>query len=477
MLKMLGKQVLKILDTKIKLITAVIVLLCIFSIAAISGYQITSVGLASFLQGGDTRSITLLTISMYLNASLLTFIFFILFKSVTSDQDWLSAQLSWFPVTLFEKNLGYFIPFIGVVLLLVYFAMSIILVPAFIMQHVGLGFGTAFFFGLLLQTVFILCLIQLLYNIVHFFVSLCKLPFGKFFTLFLVILACIVYGLATFSIQSMIGAFITFDYNIAYFVSPLFLQIVGELSHMKVNILLVLGIYIITVLLSFFSLFLIRIRSEKRSPKLLRFIPMPSNKMSALIVKEIKTQCRNEENLLNFFLIAVFVLLLKLKFNFTGGTILVLTLAGITGMIALNSFGNDKKMFLAYKIYDIHSSAIAVAKYIGVCILAFIQFILFCTLILYIPSVNDIWTIIIVVINSTAVFYLNGTIIPLDKNNPYTGILSFSILICILIPITFVANYTMGHATEIVRTGVIIIAELFLAAAIVLSNKWRYRNE
>lgn len=477
MLKMWKKEIRKLLDTKMKLFIASIFTLLIISIAVFGGYQITSVSLQGFLNG-DTRSITLLTVSMYLNASILTFVFFVFFKAMASDQDRLSIQLSWFPVNLFEKNLGYFIPFSSVILSLVLSMISIIMVPAFFTQNVGFMFSFAFLFGLLLQSFFVLCLMQLIYNISNFLVKICKLPFGKLLTLFLVILVCLIYGLESLSIKGMLNTFTAFDYNVAYFASPIFLWIIGELAYMKVNIFIIPIVFVGIILISFFSLFLINIKSEKRSLKLFRFLPIPQNKLGALIVKEIKSQCRNEENLLNFILIIMLVILFNLKFNFNNNSIIIIALSGITGIIALNSFGSDKKMYLAYKTYNITSLKVLSGKFIGLCILSLIQLVIFCFVLLYIPkTIQESFQIILIAINSIAAFYLAGTIIPLDKNNPYTGILAFIFLLCSLIPIIFIGNYIIGQTNEGLKIGSVILLELLLGMIIALTNRWRFKNE
>ncbi|MEH6849888.1 hypothetical protein [Bacillus pseudomycoides] len=477
MLKMWKKEIRKLLDTKMKVFIASVFTLSIISIAVFGGYQITSVSLQGFLNG-DTRSITLLTVSMYLNASILTFVFFIFFKAMASDQDRLSIQLSWFPVNLFEKNLGYFIPFSSVILSLVFCMISIIMVPAFFTQKAGFIFSCAFLFGLLLQSFFVLCLMQFIYNISTFLVKICKLPFGKLLTLLLVILVCLIYGLESLSIKGMLNTFTVFDYNVTYFASPIFLGVIGELAYMKVNIPIIIIGYIGVILLSFFSLFLINIKSEKRSLKLFRFLPIPQNKLGALIVKEVKSQCRNEENLLNSILIIILVILFKLKFNFQDNSVIIIALAGITGIIALNSFGNDKKMYLAYKTYNITSLKVLTGKFIGLCILSLIQLVIFCLLLLYTPDTfKESFQIILIVINSIAAFYLAGTIIPLDKNNPYAGILAFIFILCSLIPIVFIGNQIIGQTNEVLKFGSIILAEILLGIIIALTNRWRLKNE
>ncbi|MDR6226130.1 hypothetical protein [Desmospora profundinema] len=476
MLKIWKREVGRILDTRIKVTAAAAVLFAMASLAALGGYQITSATLVSFLHG-DTQNLTLLTVSMYLNASILVSLFFVVFKAITPDQDQLSVKLSWFPVTRFERNLGYFIPFVSIVLTLVLFIISIILLPAFIIQQVGWSFGFAFFAGLLLQAFFTLSLIQLLYNGIHFLMTTGKLPFGKFFTLFLVIVSIVYYAMETLSIEGMLETFTSFDYHAAYLVSPLMLLAIGELSAMEVNLFLIFVIWIGVVVASFGSLFLVRVRTEKRSPKLLRLLPIPRAKFGALFVKEIKSQIRSEENLLNFFLVAVMVLFVNLQFDLWGNEILLWVLAAIVGMVAMNSFGHDKKMIALYKIFDVKPYTAATAKTMGLWILAAVQLLIFCALTLTIPASGSGWQIAWVAVNSTALFYLTGTLIPLDKNSPHIGLLSFLFLLILLVPMVFIGNYLTSHAPQAVQAGALITAELLLVAAIFASHHWRFNHE
>ena len=53
-------------------------------------------------------------------------------------------QLSWFPLTAFQRSLGYFIPFAGAVSFLVLFMIFILLIPNFVASGVGFWFAFAF---------------------------------------------------------------------------------------------------------------------------------------------------------------------------------------------------------------------------------------------------------------------------------------------------------------------------------------------
>jgi hypothetical protein len=467
------RELKRILDSRIKIAAAVSILFGVISLAALGGYQITSLTLTSFL-GGDAESLALLTLSMYLNASIFVSLFFIVFKAVTPDQDQLSIKLSWFPVTRFERNVGYFVPFISILLLLVLFILSIILIPAFLIQNVGLVFTITFFTGLLLQAFFTLSLMHLLYNLIHFLVTMLKLPFSKFFTLFLLIGTTAYYSLNTLSIQGMIQAFNDFDYHAFYLIAPLMFSVFGE--NTEINQLFLVSAFLIVAMASFASLFLVRAQMEKRGLKVLRFLPIPRKRLGALISKEIKSQWRSEENLINFALIVVLLLFANAQFNLWGNPIIMFALAAIVGIIALNSFGQDKKMISMYKIFGISPHTTAVAKMAGLILLSLTQFLFFSAIALSNP-LHSWWQLLIILINSTALFYLAGTILPVDRNSPHTGLLSFLLLVLLVFPLSLIANYLVGHTSQVVQIGTLIIGEGLLIAAIFASHQWRYNHE
>lgn len=474
MLKMWKKEIRKILNTKTKIAISIIISLFLLFITSLAGYELTSITLSSFLNG-DTRSLTLLTVSMFLNASIFTIVFFILFKTVASDYDRLSIQLSWLPVKSFEKNLGYFILFSSVIISLVFIIISLIILPAFLKSGVGIQFIFAFLLGLILQISFILFLTQGIYNLVNFIVKICKIPFTKLLTLFLLVFICLTYGLETIHIQKLLENYSEFDYNFMYLLTPIFLWIVQELTYMDVNIFLIFGVYVGVAIASYFSLFLMDTEKEKRSLKLLRFIPMPTSKLGALIVKEMKSQCRNEENLLNFILIVLLTILFSIKFSFDHQLVILFILSGTTGIIALNSFGNDLKMNSSYKLFGMTPWKVAFSKLVGLSILSFIQLIVYCLILMYVPETITVsLQIILISINSIALFYVAGMLIPLDKNNPYTGILAFSFLLCMLVPIFFIGNYVMGQVDGMLKYLIIIVFELLLGTILILINRWRF---
>ena len=129
----------------------------------------------------------------------------------------------------------------------------------------------------------------------------------------------------------------------------------------------------------------------------------------------------------------------------------------------------------SYKLFGMTPWKVAFSKLVGLSILSFIQLIVYCLILMYVPETITVsLQIILISINSIALFYVAGMLIPLDKNNPYTGILAFSFLLCMLVPIFFIGNYVMGQVDGMLKYLIIIVFELLLGTILILINRWRF---
>ncbi|MDE1376463.1 hypothetical protein PVN38_22900, partial [Bacillus licheniformis] len=229
---------------------------------------------------------------------------------------------------------------------------------------------------------------------------------------------------------------------------------------------------------SFMSLNVVPILTEKKSSKLFSFIKIPSSKPLSLAVKEIKSQARNEENILNFIflLLALCFLKYKFQFGFTGESYLVL--GGVTGIIAFNSYGNDLRMMQVYKAMHLKITTVLWSKYLGLCVLGLIQLCLFSVLTWTFPESFAVFVkTIAVLLNAIAMFYLAGIIFPLDRNNPYMGIFSFGMLLIFMIPLFFIVNYAVDKVTGEALLFLIPCLELLLILLLYGGFKWRYHYD
>lgn len=220
------REINKIFDTTMKRILAILFFLFTVTIAAIIGYSFTGAFLKAFLTGRE-QSLGLLATSMSINASIFTSLLFVLIKVRTPEQDRFSMQLSWLPLTTFQKSLGYFIPIMAVVSSIILFIIGILLIPNFIINRIGIGFSIGFFAMIFVQTIFVLSFINLIYNITYMFILKIKFPLQKFFSLFVLLVLVSGYILAHFNINKIAKAYQTFDYHFMYFSAPFFLSLQG----------------------------------------------------------------------------------------------------------------------------------------------------------------------------------------------------------------------------------------------------------
>ncbi|KXZ20536.1 hypothetical protein AXI59_07565 [Bacillus nakamurai] len=472
MLKMWQKEIHKLLNTGTKKGLAILCLLLAISMGAIIGYSFTGIFLSLFLNG-DVHSLGLFVVAMFMNTSIFTFVFFILFKVRTPEHHSFSMQLSWLPLTVFQRSLGYYIPFAGAVASLVLFIIFILLIPNFIASGVGIRFVFSFFVILFVQIIFFFSLLNLVYNLVYFIILKFGFPLQKFFSIFAVVVLATFYGITFFNITKIQHAYLTFDYNMTYFTAPLFLFLNGQKP--DVSYLIVILVLIGTVVASFLSLNFVPILTEKKASKLFSFIKMPYSKPLSLMVKEIKSQARNEENILNFIFLLLVLCFLKYRFqiSFSGESYLVL--GGVTGMVAFNSFGNDQRMMPVYRALHLKMTTVLWSKYFGLCTLGILQLCLFSLLTSTFPeSLLVFLKTLVVLLNSIAVFYLAGIIFPLDRNNPYMGIFSFGMLFLILIPLFFIGNYVVSEITKQGLLLFISLLEILLFLLLYVGFKWRY---
>ncbi|MGE6630761.1 hypothetical protein [Bacillus sp. NPDC077027] len=476
MLKMWQQEMYKLFDTQTKRIIAILFVLFAVVMGALIGYSFTGVFMKAFLNG-DERSLGLLAVSMAMNTSIFTSLLFVLIKVRTPEQDRFSMQLSWFPLTTFQKSLGYFIPMVTVVTGLVLFFIGILLLPNFIAREVGVGFISAFFLMVLLQALFVLSLLQLIYNITYLFVLKLKLPLQKFAAIFVVLTLIVAYAMTHFNLEQIQQSYLFFDYHLMYFTAPFFLA-TQEMSPEGVHYTMLMIIIILSAIGAFVSLALMPIMAEKKALTFLKRLPFSSSKKWSMMAKEIKSQVRNEENILNFLILFIVILFVRYQFSFRFQGEAFFVLCAVSGLTAFNSFGNDKRMLGMYKTFGLRAWEVALYKYAGLVAVGLLQVLIFMLATLTIPE--SVWVIPIglaVLLNATALFYVVGILLPLDRNNPYTGIFSFGALILVMIPIVFIGNYVIGATNQTLQWLLVCGFEGLLIFTIYKGFSWRYGHD
>ncbi|WP_353856604.1 hypothetical protein [Bacillus sp. Bos-x628] len=476
MLKMWQQEMYKLFDTQTKRIIVVLFFLFAVTMGAMIGYSFTGVFMKAFLNG-DERSLGLLVVSMAMNASIFTSLLFVLIKVRTPEQDRFSMQLSWFPLSTFQKSLGYFIPMMTVVAGLVLFFIGILLLPNFIAQGIGISFILAFFVMVLLQSLFVLALLQFIYNMIYVLVLKIKLPLQKFAAIFVLLALVVAYAMTHFDINKIQQSYVQFDYHLMYFTAPFFLATQG-MSPQGVNYAILILLILLSAGGAFISLALMPIMAEKKALTFLNKLPFSTSKNWSLVVKEMKSQVRNEENILNFLILLIVILFVRYQFVFRFEGEAFFVLCALAGLTAFNSFGNDKRMLGMYKTFGLRSWEVSLFKFVGLLMVGFMQIAVFMLTTITLPE--SIWTVVIgiaVLFNATALFYVVGILLPLDRNNPYTGIFSFGALILIMIPIVFIGNYVIGESSQMLQWLLVAGFEILLIFAIYKGFSWRYSHD
>ncbi|MFB8733762.1 hypothetical protein ACEQPO_06860 [Bacillus sp. SL00103] len=78
-----------------------------------------------------------------------------------------------------------------------------------------------------MQSLFVLMLLQLIYNMTYLVVLKLKLPLQKFAPIFVLLALVVAYGMTHFDISQIQQSYIQFDYHLMYFTAPFFLVAQG----------------------------------------------------------------------------------------------------------------------------------------------------------------------------------------------------------------------------------------------------------
>ena len=476
-IKLWAREMNKLMRDKWKKTLAISLFLLLLVMAGLSGYQLTKSILDSFLSG-DYRSLMLLVISMLINTSIFSFLLFILFKAVTPEQDHFDLQIRWFPIRAFERQFGYYLPFVLAITVLVLFLMLIILLPAFINKSLSILFIMVFFVTVFVQSLFTLSIIQGIYHLIYALLKWFRVPFSKHLTLFFIILVGLQYGISTFDINTIIQSYQDFQYNLFYIATPIILLVIEEAIPMNVNILLVVTIIGIGCFFPIIALFFPIKQAEPLQWKFLSSVKAPKGKFSSMMLKELKSQIRNEDNVLMFLMIFVLLIVTRFYFDFSNQEYIPFLLAGMTGLTALNSYGNDMQMFKLYRMYDLHIGTILFSKLSALWMLSIFQFLVYYLIFIGISgSFSQIIISLVILINATMILYLLGTIIPVHKTNPFMGLVSFSTLILVMIPLIFLLNQIIVSFSFMLKVIFILFIELLLAWGVWSLTRWRLRYD
>jgi len=153
------------------------------------------------------------------------------------------------------------------------FIEAVVLIPSFINARLDMTFSILFFLFLMIQVLFVCFLMFLAYNVFSFIISKLKLPFKKFISLFLLMVSSCFYMISNFNVNNLLESYTSFDYNLSYFIVPLFLKSVRRLGFSDANILIISLVYLAVLILFSLSLFIIGNFTRKKFFKIFEFCP------------------------------------------------------------------------------------------------------------------------------------------------------------------------------------------------------------
>lgn len=474
--KIWQRSLAKILNTKSKVVGVISFLIFIIALSIIAGYCVVNPIIVMFVNG-DTRSLYLLFSGILVNISVVTTALFVLVKSVIQERGEFEMQLNWFPLTTFQRNLGYKLPIFFVVFVSELFINTLLVVPSLVMNDLQVGFLLASILAFIIQITFVFFLNTIIYDFCIFIISMIGLPYRKLITLLILLMSVFYYFIENFSVEGILSSYTKFDYNILYLISGVLMKSVKVVAFNSVSYLRISIYILITAFLALSTLFCYEKVQNNNSSKILKFLPMSKGFNRSLIIKEVKVQIRNEENYINIIIFLLLSILVRFKLGNLEPNIMIIGIVSlVSSMLALNSFGNENNYFIMYKANGVELLKVLISKALGLCIIGYGLFLLITIIILGINM--DIYQVLIsipIVISSIISLYILGILIPVDNKNPYMGVFAFFILFFTMIPIVVILNQIITTNMSLIIVAVVLTIILF--AAFYLVAKWRIKYE
>ncbi|SFB08491.1 hypothetical protein SAMN04488528_101148 [Clostridium frigidicarnis] len=474
--KIWQRNIKKILNTKSKVLGASLFIVFTLLLSVVAGYIIVNPVVSTFING-DNRSMYLLLAGTLVNVSIMTTSLFVLVKSVTQEQGEFIMQLNWFPLTTFERNLGYKMPIFLVILSIEFFLNILLLIPSFVMNGLNGGLLLVIMLTFIIQAIFIFFLNSIIYDFGIFIISKIGLAYRKVITLSILLIAVFYYFIETFSVDRILSSYTKFDYNLLYLGNGILMKVLNNTLFDDVSYVRVVGCILGVTIVAVGTLFLNEKVQENNSSKILRFLPMSKGFNISLMIKEVKVQLRNEENFTNILLFLFLAIAARLKLQDLESNAIVIGLVSLVcSTVALNSFGNENNYFKMYKATGAQLLRVLLLKELALFIIAYSLFLIIIALILGISiSLNIILISMPIVFTSIMILYILGILIPVDKKNPYMGILAFVVLFLTMIPAAIILSQAITTTLSFIIMFALIIIVLFYNFYLVA--KWRINYE
>lgn len=468
------KEFTKLIDTFPKLLFLLLFVLTMCVIGAYISYQITSDIVQVFLTYGMR---TTLPLALAVNMSFFTVVLFIIFKMLTPDDDMYSKMFAWLPINTFEKNLGFFVPYLLVVFIIVNFLLTLLFFPSLYVNNYGWGNILLTYLVINIQVFLILSSANIIYNILFYITNKLKIPFNKNLTIILMLTILFYYYTANYiDVQNYLTGKFTVDFF--SLMTTIFAAATDSAENISYLLFLSFMIFVIAITLNFLSFYMISTNIEKQYMKSLQLTKFKDNIFINLIKKEILCQSRDINNLLTLITTISIIFLVKLNFGHEFNEIILFASSAIVGLAAFSSYANSRSYLPLYKIYNLSNLKVHSAKLLGLIQLAIFQFA-FISIITF--SIVDDWHVYLysfkTTIGSTLIFFILGTLFPVSKNSVLTNVLTIVVLIIIAFPMLIIVNYVSASISS--TWNVLFMASIGLMMIIISSMtfKWRLNNE
>lgn len=473
--KVLYNNLKKMLNTSTKKFVAGAVAFCILAVGVIGGYLISNEVVGMFLNG-DSKSMYLLVISSSLTVSVLTFGFYAVFSFISNENGALETILEWMPVKLIYKKIGITLPRIFNIVVSVMTLSLVMFFPAMFANSVPIGLILLMFCTFLLECVISVLLIETLLHgficITYFF----HIPYFMNISLSFSIITICLYLVKSFKLYTdYLVDYSEFSYNPIYCASGIYAIIYKTKLHISINIPLYLGIIVGIFLIFLLVMSLERSKCEQRPISLLKHWKFNTSRFKTLIMKEIKSNVRSEDNFILILLIILASLICRIKFNCDSGNFTVVHILSIASTLSVfSSYGFDMKYIRLYRQLGVSHKMLYFSKFIGSFIYSFVLYVILN--LIFLNSFNGVKNAlfgILLLILYAAVFNIIGLIIPKNPEMPTAQAAGIITILLIFLPTYYlIANFVkITFAIKIFFAFFVFICS-FIGGVFVNKKRW-----
>lgn len=466
----------KMLNSKIKKMLFAFFFLLLSILCGVIGYQLVNPTVGLFFDG-DNRTLYFLFVSLLINVSIISSVLYIILKVITPEQNEFSEILGWFPITNFQKNIGYRLPIFLVICCFMEYIYLLLLAPSFLANKIGFVNLLLVLLIIFIQSILILSIDAMIYNFLNYIFSILGFTYKRVVSIFILIVIISAYYLETYSVIEIQNSYFQFHYNLFYLLVPIIMKILGAAALMNVKVGTIVLVTLICLLLALGTLFLNERPVNNKKIRIFKNLPIGKSWTRAIMTKEVKMQCRNDENFTNCLVFFLCIIILKIRYlYFECNLLLICIISVFMSIIAINSYGNEEKFFPMYKIMGKSYLKIMLLKIAGLMIVAIAGFLVCSEFISDLHNNIDLLLIgMVLILDSIVLLFGVGVIFPVNEKNPYIGMIGFVSLLLIVFPLIVILS-KLGEAKIYIYIGMIVL-QAVLTAMLCIVARWREMSE